>query len=292
MMTITSLTWEDSPFQTSLGFLLKTLLKTTSVANSPPKPLSEFHHKDFPSLSQEVRLACNRALAKIKPLLPLFNSPKHQDSAVPIFGPPPPPSEEISAVIWVLETSTNPVIVASAAEMIPQLDWWPVTLDVRPAMKRLNDIFDSCCTNYGEILPEDKVTQAIACLKAFAMLEMVTDEHQQLSWSGSLPRFSPSNIELQSLLGFFRVFRISTGSPNVWTVLREEPWTITPWILRFIAAKKSPESLLRTVLTCFHPTNIGGSIEYAPTILSDFLFCLNSFFSPTVARDRCVSDKW
>ncbi|KAJ7731180.1 hypothetical protein B0H14DRAFT_3169066 [Mycena olivaceomarginata] len=121
MMTITSLTWEDSPFQTSLGFLLKTLLKTTSVANSPPKPLSEFHHKDFPSLSQEVRLACNRALAKIKPLLPLFNSPKHQDSAVPIFGPPPPPSEEISAVIWVLETSTNPVIVASCCRNDPAI---------------------------------------------------------------------------------------------------------------------------------------------------------------------------
>jgi hypothetical protein len=122
--------------------------------------------------------------------------------------------------MWALETSTSPVIVGSASEMITQLEWWPVILDVWPAMKQLSKVLNSCYTHW-EILPDDMVTPAIAYLKAFAMLEMVTNEHQQMPWSGFLPHFSHSNEELQSLLWLFWVFHISTGSSDVGCSSRE-----------------------------------------------------------------------
>ncbi|KAJ7714710.1 hypothetical protein B0H14DRAFT_2644362 [Mycena olivaceomarginata] len=61
----------------------------------------------------------------ITPLLPLFHIFKPPD-AVPLFYSPDV-SQETSAVIWALETSTDPAVVMIAAELVPELHW-PVNL--------------------------------------------------------------------------------------------------------------------------------------------------------------------
>jgi hypothetical protein len=40
-------------------------------------------------------------------------------------------------------TSTDPRLVERTAKLVSELQW-PVNLDFRPALKRLNDTFDSC----------------------------------------------------------------------------------------------------------------------------------------------------
>jgi hypothetical protein len=127
-------------------------------------------------------------------------------------------------------------------------------------------------------------------MKACAVLELVTDPHQRQQNILGFPHYLTNTTEeLKSLHQIFRIFR-RTGPLSVWDLqVAEEPWTITQWILRFIATRQCPEELLKSVLIGFQPSNVPK--KNRPDILADFLFCLNSFFSPTVASDRSVLDK-
>ncbi|KAJ6568762.1 hypothetical protein B0H19DRAFT_1133912 [Mycena capillaripes] len=286
-MTIAALIWRDSPFQTSLGFVLKTIVKGPSHPYAQSQVWA--YSRRISLFFSQVWSACVRAQTALKPLLPIFNLTRARHIPTPIFHPSSQsqPSEEISAVIWALETSTSPDMVGSAADMVPELRWWPVKFDVQPALKRLYEVHESCKVGYT--VQEGMIDRATACMKAFAVLELVTEQHQRTPDSWGYSPLSLSNSpnaneeELKSLVKFFRIFR-TTEPLEAWELaVAEKPWVMTQWILRFIGTRQCPEMHLRTVLTCFHAPK-----EYAPPILADFLFCLNSFFSPTMACDRSV----
>ncbi|KAJ7758401.1 hypothetical protein B0H16DRAFT_1536084, partial [Mycena metata] len=282
----------DSPFQTSLSTLLTKIMRDRTAL--PLRAVREFSRKLMDAvlprlrsffsqcgvdrLSLPLRSGSSRSLDIFRPLPPLGFEGDTSHEHTPIFHSPPPQSKEVSAVLWVLETSTDPAMVQSAAEMVPELQWWPITSDVRPALKRLADIFNSCFT--GEDLHTGMEARAMACIRAFGVLETVTEVHQRTTdlWTferQSLPRV---HRDLYSIMAFFRLeqFREIEGPP------------MTRWTLQVIPARQPPTKYLPIVLKHF-----GRKDSYTrdDPAFADFLFCVISFFRPTSARDRAVQDK-
>jgi hypothetical protein len=88
-----------------------------------------------------------------------------------------------------------------------------------------------------------------------------------------------SDEELISMVRFFR--QIPEHSPSSLTI-------ISQWTLRFITTQHHAENDLRSLLSHFGPH---GDQLKDQSLLADFLFCLNSFFSPMVARDHSQLNK-
>jgi hypothetical protein len=139
VMVISAVVSPDSPFQTSLSFLLKTLLEQFSVPEHWHQSFSN-HWTHLALLLQQMQAlllqcwsTCSGAITRIVPLLPVFHTSELLE-AVPILDPPGPPSNEATALVWMLETSTDPGLAETAAEMVPELQW-PLNLDFRSALK-------------------------------------------------------------------------------------------------------------------------------------------------------------
>ncbi|KAJ7709428.1 hypothetical protein B0H16DRAFT_1745828 [Mycena metata] len=266
LMIISAVVSPDSPFQTSLSFLLKNIVTRTLLPNS----LGRFRawswnwvHTFLTSFWSQTRLACSGALEAIAPLLPLFNGSNSRD-LVPlkpslIFDPPPLPSKEVPAIIWALETSTDPHLVEISAAMVPELSWGSVDFDIQPSQKRLIDIFKSCFN--GRTVRGSMVYRANACIRAFRVLECFADRQ--------------GSIDLKRSERFF---------------MDEEDLglSLSRWGLRFISAMHPQENYLKTVLQHFNPDDVSLKDKSA---LADFLFCLNSFFSPLGIHTWSVLDK-
>jgi hypothetical protein len=292
VMVISAVAWADSPFQSSLSFVLKSLLKRI--------PHPEFFRR-FATRSRKamdtailhfgsLRSRTSSLMKAMKPLLPLFHSVEDDNPApsqsTPLFGPPPPPSKECSAVIWALETSTDPVMVQSAAAMVPELQWWPITFDVRPSLKRLADTFQSCVN--GRLIRKGMGNRATASIKAFGILGMVAENP---SWASDLWTFKETALrdadyDLQAMVWFFKLSRPKESYERI--MRRWQPSVMPQWALRFIAAQHPSEEHIEAVLRSLKSSDTAFEDR---SFLTDFLFCLNSFFSPTMARDRSVLNK-
>ncbi|KAJ6553185.1 hypothetical protein B0H19DRAFT_1155869 [Mycena capillaripes] len=275
MMIISAVASPDSPFQTSLSFLLKAILHKIPILRS-------LHR--FPTLDKargifsRCSTVCTGAITQIVPLLPQFYTSKtHESISVPLLDPPYSLSKEASAVVWALQTSTNPGLVEIAAEIVPELQW-PVSLDVRPALKRLDDTFRSCV--HGWDIREEMMSRATACIRAFWILDMVTEDGQR-------------TLNLWTY-EWWRLFYRPPGDLDSILFWTHKPWplnqnwrvpSITQWTLRFIAAQNPSEEMLTTILEHV------DTADSQKSTFADFLFCLNSCFSPTVARDRSMLDK-
>ena len=59
------------------------------------------------------------------PGLPQFTPAENTLNSLvaPIFDQIPEPSQEVSAILWALETSTDPQLAESAAAIVPDLQW-------------------------------------------------------------------------------------------------------------------------------------------------------------------------
>jgi hypothetical protein len=288
-MIMSAVVSPDSPFQTSLSFLLRTVLERF------PAPPNSWHQRFRYPASYLARLtpaftqarnvvsrcstAFSGAFSRITPLLPLAH-PSEVLEPVPIFPSPGPSSKEAAAVLWALETSTDPILVETAAELVPELQW-PGNLSFRPALTRLDETFLSCIENKWNIR-HGMSTLATTCMRAFWVLDLVTREDQRAPdlWTWRWTLGITGSADLTSI-GFWTSRPFSAG-------YLDQP--ITPWTLPLIAGRHLPEKTLGTVLKNFNliPTHSRVNDE---RIFADFLFCLSSFFSRTAAQDRSVLDK-
>ncbi|KAF7369352.1 hypothetical protein MVEN_00263800 [Mycena venus] len=182
VMVISAVASPDSPFQTSLSFLLKNILHHLPI----PGRWQRFIKGTWEGLHRALGQVCTvfskfwtTCTGVIMPLLPLFHISKPSDP-VPIFDVHVRISEDVSAVVWALETSTDPGVVEIAAELVPELQW-PLNLEVRPAQKRLDDTFRSCIKGSWTV-PDGMANRATACIRAFWFLDMVTKETQRPPW--------------------------------------------------------------------------------------------------------------
>ena len=92
------------------------------------------------------------------------------------------PSElaEVHAIQWILETSTEPDIIAAAVKMVPEVGW-PNEVDVTGMLERLKSCFYASFDPTQQLLP---LTQswAFACLKAISHLCIELDQSNTFSF--------------------------------------------------------------------------------------------------------------
>ncbi|KAJ7770548.1 hypothetical protein B0H16DRAFT_1881547 [Mycena metata] len=88
-------------------------------------------------------------------------------------------SAEVPAVVWILETSTDPMMISAAAEMAVDLNW-PLDIDLDPLMDRLSETFASCFRlafngtfNVSKLL-EDAAPRAVNCGRAYSFLRHIS----------------------------------------------------------------------------------------------------------------------
>ncbi|KAF7376988.1 hypothetical protein MSAN_00116700 [Mycena sanguinolenta] len=291
VMVVSALAYPDSPFQTSLTTLLRATTKFTI-----PWPLHNFFKPlrdafvSFMNAFARVGPVYSSIRQRFPPLLPQFNekassieSSSHQNR---LFENIPPASEEISAVVWALETSTDPKVVEVAAALTPSLQW-PVDLDLGPSLQRLADAFKQCFQSQDRkrriIVRDGMRDRALNCLKAFGVLRMVYQRHGTVPdlWSFYHPYNYVTDSELESMIRFSDVSLFDSQ------FFQNTP-PITHWSLRFISAQNPSERHLATLLRFFRPY---GEALADLSLLADFLFCINSFFVPPEIHDVSVMDK-
>ncbi|KAJ7191242.1 hypothetical protein GGX14DRAFT_407306 [Mycena pura] len=286
LMVLSAIISRDSPYQTSLSAIL---ISITSYAATVFKDLKQnnINHSLSRAPDRSSDIQHRKFWQKFKdlsPLLPRFNSEKSRSATpepTPMFGELPPPSKEIQAVLWALETSTDPRVVEAAAVMVPSLQW---TIDLEPqlhpAMRRLADVFNGCFT-YSTVR-EGMDARATSCLKAFGVLEMISSNSEDIV---NPIIFDPNFIrgggdELTSLVKFFK---ISNFDPQF-----ARNATVTQWTLRFISGQHPQESGLEKLLDHFKPNK---ELLIDSSLLADFFFCINSFFSHPARQDLALMDK-
>ncbi|KAJ6556651.1 hypothetical protein DFH09DRAFT_1084729 [Mycena vulgaris] len=293
VMVISTLWSPDSPFQTPLTALLVAVLKFI--------PFPQFLHRYAQTSAKTLftALAVLRGslaqaysnFTKATPqVLPYINTPASKPTLrkpVRIFDEIPPPSAEVSAIIWALETSTDPQLVEAAAAVVPDLQW-PINLDLQPSMTRLADTFNGCFSvesvSWYEEIPARKGMdeRATSCIKAFSLLEILCQQRAD-PWTFKHRKIanSPTSSELQRMLQTFSVIR---GRGR--TLFDEVP-VYTQWTLRLLSTR-SPYHYnfeLKEIFRYDQPDLSNTSI------FADFLFCINSFFVPPDVRDLSLMDK-
>jgi hypothetical protein len=176
-----------------------------------------------------------------------------------------------------LETSTDAAIVEAAAAMVPDMQL-PVDLNLEPAMIRLSDTFHGCLNS--TYLRNGMGNRAKACLKAFGMLQVVTEVQEGL-WSF---KYQLSYMAGEPDAEFETMVRCINAEPLKST--RCTP-AIRSWILRLIPALhlyRNPNSEdLFTIVHFF-------SAKRSP-VLADFLFCIISFMKTPNIYDVSLMDK-
>jgi hypothetical protein len=91
----------------------------------------------------------------------------------------PPQSPEVPAVLWVLETSTDPAIITAAAEIAADLQW-PLNLDLEVPMTRVAQTFSPCLdrnfsgTSVAWTVREGMTHRALICSRAYFTFRLIT----------------------------------------------------------------------------------------------------------------------
>ncbi|KAJ7245958.1 hypothetical protein C8J57DRAFT_1678625 [Mycena rebaudengoi] len=187
-LLVSATVYPDSPFQTPLSSALRRLssllckLATRLWKTLPPLP--QFLRQFQKGLS-DTWMAIRKFLRQQPISLPLplsFHNyaPRHDeycDLHVPnplsaeLF---PQASPAVPAVLWLLETSTNPDVISAAADIAADLQW-PLDADLGLALHRLHTTFWACFIKHkgstSEVHVRDgSIQHAITCGQAYGTM--------------------------------------------------------------------------------------------------------------------------
>jgi hypothetical protein len=282
----------DSPFQTPLAPLVTQLIPKTLWAK-----LKSFSRL---VLERPLRRLAEAYMPKSRDLLPLSLRGQFAekngcapDQPTTVFNAAfPEPSPEVPAVLWVLENSTDPHMMALAAEMVIHLQW-PCTMDARQYLTRLHDGLLACFSLYhtenGPLLIRNldgMADQAIHLGQAYCALRWVLLARQSnpQNFRYGLPGMNRCRPEL------INVVCNLAGEPAV--MCDSDLGLATKWALHVIPSisyrdSESKRRLLEYFLDQFN--------DALPTLdshsFADYLFCIYSFLSDINPCDIGWMDK-
>ncbi|KAJ7244290.1 hypothetical protein C8J57DRAFT_1681116 [Mycena rebaudengoi] len=173
---VSAAVYPDSPFQTPLASVLRRLvvgLLKTILA------LPAFLHQILNRIQKFLQQQ------SISPLLPLFRWNISSDDGNTGLSTPSPftteffpeASPEVPAVVWLLETSTNPDVISVAADLAVDLQW-PRHADLGLALDRLHDTFHACFIVTMEQdssqfqVRDSSIQHAITCGQAYGTMSI------------------------------------------------------------------------------------------------------------------------
>jgi hypothetical protein len=290
----------DSPFQTPLASLLSQMgsgiwriLKPMFVK------IYKYAKNVWSSLSQFVK---SRTF-----ILPFFMSQTSSNPDRPMWEVFPheyfsETSVEVSAVMWILETSTDPMVVTAAAELAVDLQW-PLNLDLTSALICLDELFHSCFnfdfTHSRVKLRMELADRAIKCGRAYCSLRSIVQASGRLSYS-SLPWSYPwidwpiehnenvDPLQLKQLSTVIQIYqKLSDADPG--DLMSSDKWAFHTF------ASLDPDRCitlgqkgLEHFLDILHVDKIPSLDE---STFTDYLCCINSFLAPVNPRMLVELDK-
>jgi hypothetical protein len=206
-------------------------------------------------------------------------------------------SAEVSAVVWILETSTDPMVVTAAAELAVDLQW-PLDRDLTSAGMCLREIFCSCFdskftgTHYVAKLRGNMAHCAITSGRAFCSLSNIAGASgQSLSppWMNDLIE-QDEDLDPQHWTQLSTVIQIINGSiDDPGDAISSDKWAFHAFASldpdRHIT---SGQKGLEHFLDQLHVDKITSLEE---STFTDYLCCINSFLAPVNPRMLVEVDK-
>jgi hypothetical protein len=157
LLLASAMFFQDSPFQTPLAhFAVHVVPRSWRIKS---RAVFKQRFTQFKELIGHISTASSSYIHRSKDLLPRFTK-QQAKSPIPekpasLFGMSDiETSSEIPAVSWVLETSTDPVMLAQTANLIIDLQW-PSNMDVQPQMNRLWENFLACFKYHNDFGGDD-----------------------------------------------------------------------------------------------------------------------------------------
>ncbi|KAK7031910.1 hypothetical protein R3P38DRAFT_2521963 [Favolaschia claudopus] len=300
--------FKDSPFQTPLAPFLRTMLSFILATASSIFP--KYLKAKVEELFQKCYLQCFATVEHIKQFyssviqqsqetLPRYASDETDsqsiklesaelDSCLPIpLFERPVPSPEISAVCWVLETSTDPIRLAEAADISIDLQW-PLDMDL-PLDVHLTQFLG--CFEYHTIgddwleldnLRDGMNHRASQFGQAYMLMQWF-----QSTQRPNLPRFLSYTVDLDKMLPELALvlsFICEDTSPRLTNIISQ------PWLLRVFYFKFAENKLrgLRNLVA-----NLNSSSSLTRASFSEYLFVVYSCLveGPISSHDVRVADK-
>ncbi|KAJ7659271.1 hypothetical protein DFH06DRAFT_438905 [Mycena polygramma] len=213
-----------------------------------------------------------------------------------------PESSEVQAVLWVLETTTDPVVVDQAAAMAVDLQW-PLDTDLTLPMNRLADtcfFYTSEGTDLVLRLREELADCAIHCGKAYGSLRLASRASRLLDGrrgqqeeAYSRPKFGGLvAMDGQDLSQFAQVLHVSR-------ILDESPELLDArvsisgmeWALQVIPSLRPDLPVEKKIEYFLDQFQTNGIETLDVWSLPNYLCCLNSFLSPVSPRLMVQTNK-
>ncbi|KAJ7670638.1 hypothetical protein DFH06DRAFT_1369607 [Mycena polygramma] len=303
-LLISAVVSPDSPFQTPLAPLVARLLPRTLWMKSK---ISVRHITAHPWAFVQHTYTGFQHLVGAHSVLPFFANHDAQEmtnkhTLASLFEKPfPTPSPEVPAVSWVLETSTDPRTVATAAEMVIDLQW-PGNMDVQPQLFKLRDGILSCF-EYDTYIMESEIffrldsvrggmsTDVMHLGRAYCTLGCVQflsgDPGHCNHWpfpSQLLPRSQAGDERLNDVLSLL------TGSPgDLDFCLSLTDLIGTRWALNVLSSRLHPNDVLQLGNFLKSFTFVIPKLDAAG--FADYLFCILALLSPPSKRGTIWKDK-
>ncbi|KAJ6482021.1 hypothetical protein DFH09DRAFT_1463649 [Mycena vulgaris] len=210
-------------------------------------------------------------------------------------------SPEVPAVLWVLETSTDPIMIEAAAEMAVDLQY-PLDLDLASPMARLVDFFDSCLESSmqaGELVAECRhgmAHLAISCGRAYCWLRVIAQAspvQQDIPWIRHFDNILQTKINDPVQLSHLR---------NVVRIIDERATLVLDWddpVAIHLALQVIPsfnldatstplQNKLEIFLDQFHADRV-ATLDHSD--FTNYVCCVNSFLVPMSPRFMTQKNK-
>ncbi|KAJ7479699.1 hypothetical protein FB451DRAFT_164027 [Mycena latifolia] len=293
LILVSAIMSPDSPFQTPLATFITQVIPRSIIKQR------------IVAVRRFFGVVSSRLFGLINPVgyvLPSFirqsslsnqSTPNPSDPGEDFFYSPPP--LEGPAVLWVLETSTDPTVITVAAEMANDLQW-QLDTDLTSPMVRLLDIFTSCfefVIKGSTVLSKIRTgmeRRAFTCGRAFCSLRLVAraSGHSEIQFrTAAFPRLSLESEDV------FHQVRNVVEIITEWPIVHLDSISSAElqWALHIIPSLRSSgpvENILDLFLDQFQPNYITRLDSWS---FANYLCCVNSFFSPTSPRVMTRLDK-
>jgi hypothetical protein len=295
-LLVSTIVFPDSPFQTPLASLF-------SLMGSRIWPILEPIFAKVYKLAKNVRSSVSQFMESRTYILPFFMSQTSTNPELPLWECDPTwyfsePSVEVSAVMWILETSTDPVVVTAAAELAVDLQW-PLDLDLTSARRRLRENFHSCfnISSGAFQLRRDMADRAINCGRAFCSLNNIARASGRHLRLALYPPLSKNTVDIDpqhwtELSTVIRILNIQSHSGmmihDLGDLLSSDKWAFHTFASldpdRHITSGQKGLEFLDTL----HVDKIPSLDE---STFTDYLCCINSFLGPMDPRILVEVDK-
>ncbi|KAJ7327638.1 hypothetical protein DFH08DRAFT_940873 [Mycena albidolilacea] len=253
---------KDSPFQTPLVFILVRLISTDFWEKSQAmvKQITQPLYAFWAQISIFFVYIC-----RSRDLLPRF---RKQPAPLLSQGPTAlfdisllEPSPEISAVSWVLKTSTDLNTITQAANLAIDLQW-PSTMDIQAQISRLWEGFISCFT-------ENQSAKLIWLGGAYLSLCCADPLSKQHHVTFFIPDTCHTNLGLE----LHNVTCLAGKEPSL--ILKQS--VNLKWILHVLPLQvcMNPDANLRTLEVLLQ--QLGNISRLSCSEFCDYLFCVNTF---------------